>query len=160
MDKDEFERLKAEEKAHLRELRALKQKHRDVQRKASSVNALNAMRDKALEDETDALTDGLMRDAAFQEARLDLSLENEKAAAAAEADREAIAKAEAEALVKQMKAAMGGGDAASGTPAASETTDPTPASPADGKTIGRTPPSTDEPPAATDRGAKTIGRRS
>ena len=159
MDKEEFERLKAEEKAHLRKLRELKQTHRDVQRKASSVNALNAMRNKALEDETDALTDGLMRNAALQEARLDLSLENEKAAAAEEADREDLAKAQAEALVQQMKAAMG--ETASETPAPTKPpASGTPAPPAEGKTIGRTPPPADEPSPTADRGAKTIGRRS
>lgn len=155
MDKEEFERLKAEEKAHLRKLRELKQTHRDVQRKASSINALNAMRNQALEDETDALTEGLQRDAALQEARLDLALEGQapQTGTPSDIDREELAKAEAEALVRQMKAAMGGGDA----PAAPESST-TPSAPSSAKTIGRTPLSDDEPPPA-DRDAKTIGRR-
>ena len=154
MDKEEFERLKAEEKAHLRKLRALKQQHRDVQRKASSINALNAMRDRDLEDETDALTESLMRGAATQEARIDLALESQAPQTGpSDVDREDLAKAEAEALVRQMRAAMGGGDA----PPPASATSPTPAPPAGGKTIGRTP---DEPPPAADpRDAKTIGRR-
>lgn len=160
MDNDEFERLKAEEKAHLRKLRELKQTHRDVQRKASSVNALKAMRNAELEDETDALTDRLLRDATLQEARLDLALEGRapQTGNADEVDRAALAKAEAEALVRQMKAAMGGG-ATPATPPSERPTPPpaAPADPASGKTIGRTPPP-DEPPPAADRGAKTIGR--
>ena len=182
MDKEEFERLKAEEKAHLRQLRDLKQQHRDVQRKASSVNALNAMRNRALEDETDALTDGLQRDAALQEARLDLALEGRapQTGNVDDVDREALAKAEAEALVKQMKASMGGPAAG---PSPNEAIDPLqnpdgpvvenpqrphgqrPADPTgdipalEDKTIGRPPPP-DEPPPASPRGDKSIGRRS
>ncbi len=153
MDKDEFERLKADEKAHLQKLRALKQQHRDVQRKASSINALNAMRNKTLEDETDALTEGFQRDAALQEARLDLALDGQAPQTGpTDVDREAIAKAEAEALVRQMKAAMGGDDA----PAAPESgTQPAPSPSA--KTIGRT--RSDETPSVADKDAKTIGRR-
>ena len=156
MDKEEFERLKAEEKAHLRQLRALKQTHREAQRKASSINALNAMRNRALEEETDALTEGLLRDAALQDARLDLALEGRapQTGNADDLDREALAKAEAEALVRQMKAAMGGDAPA---PSASPTPSASSALPA-GKTIGRTPPPADAPPEADPRSAKTIGR--
>ena len=75
MDKSEFERIKAEEKAHLQKLRALKQQHRGAQRMASTANALNAMRNPELEAETDAMTDKLMRDAALSEARFELAAE-------------------------------------------------------------------------------------
>ena len=157
MDKDEFERIKAEEKAHLRKLRDLERTHRDAQRTASSANALKAMRNRALEDETDGLTDGLMRDAAFQEARLDLALEGQAPVTGpdTEVDREALAKAEAEALVRQMKAAMGAG-ADTTTEEAARAAD-VPGAPEGAKTIGRTPPA-DEPLPA-DRGDKSIGRR-
>jgi len=158
MSPEEFERLKAEEKAHLRQMRALKQKHRDTQRMASTANALNAMRNPALEDETDAMTERLFRDAAHAEARLDLATEGTAPdAAAEEADREALSKAEAEALVRQMKAAMGGGGDAP-SPNAPQTERPA-AAPSGAKTIGRTPPAPDDPPPAADSGAKTIGRR-
>jgi hypothetical protein len=163
MDKEEFERIKAEEKAHLRQLRQLKQTHRGAQRMASSAEALRNMRNEALESETDAVTDQLLRDAAHAEARFELATEGyaPQTGNAEDLDREDLAKAEAEALVRQMKAAMGGA-----TPsieeAAQNATDPAaPASatsPAGAKTIGRTPPPEDEPPADPAKGAKTIGR--
>lgn len=181
MSPEEFERLKAEEKAHLRKLRDLKQQHRDVERKASSVRALQNMRDANLEAETERLTSDLQRDAAHQEARLDLALEGHAPVTgnADDLDREALARAEAEALVQQMKAAMGhvpGGSAPNAAidpvrnpdgPAAADPLSPHGQRPADptgdlpalgDKTIGRTPPPADEPPPA-DRGDKTIGRR-
>ena len=154
MDKEEFERIKAEEKAHLRKLRELKQTHRDVQRKAKIVNAVRGMRNPELEAETDALTDGFYRDAAHQEARLDLALDSQDLdkAAAAEADKEALAKEEAAALIRQMKAEMGE------RPGSPETRPPS-ASPTGAKSIGRTPPPEEEaPPPASARDAKSIGR--
>ena len=157
MDKDEFERLKNEEKAHLRQLRQLKQTHRDAQRKASSLHALNKMRDPELEAETDAMTDKLMRDAALSEARFDLALEGQAPQTDDATDAADLAKAEAEALVRQMRAQMGAG--ADRTPAEDAAqAAASPSAPAEAKTIGRTPPPA-EPPPASDRDAKTIGRR-
>lgn len=110
MDPNEFERLKAEEKAHLRKLRDLKQTYRGLQSKKSSVDALNAMDSRDLTDETDRLTKDMLREAAQQEARMELALEGQapQTGAAEDLDREDLAKAEAEALVKQMRASMGG----------------------------------------------------
>ena len=158
MDKSEFERIKAEEKAHLQKLRALKQQHRGAQRMASTANALNAMRNPELEAETDAMTDKLMRDAALSEARFELATEGLAPVTgnAEEVDREALAKAEAEALVRQMKAQMGGGEPTA--PEAAQNA-ASPSAPASAKTIGRTPPPADETPETGNAGAKTIGRR-
>ncbi|MEM0961714.1 MAG: hypothetical protein AAGK21_04115 [Bacteroidota bacterium] len=158
MDKSEFERIKAEEKAHLRKLRALKQQHRDAKRKASTLSALNSMRNQALEDETSAMTDKLMRDAALSEARFELATEGDAPVTgnAEELDREALAKAEAEALVRQMKAQMGGGGDVSATEAAQNAGSPS--VPDSAKTIGRTPPPAEEPPPPAND-AKTIGRQ-
>lgn len=158
MDKNEFERLKAEEKAHLQRLRDLKRTHRDAQRTASTANALNAMRNEALESETDEMTDRLLRDAALAEARFDLATEGDapQTGTATEVDRADLARAEAEALVRQMKAQMGGGSPSSVEAAHAAKA---PSAPASAKTIGRTPPPADEPPPAGDAGAKTIGRR-
>jgi hypothetical protein len=153
MSPEEFERIKAEEKAHLRKLRELKQTHRDVQRKASIVNAVRGMRNPELEAETDALTDSFYRDAAHQEARLDLALDSQALdkAAAEEADKAALAKEEAAALIRQMKAEMG---ERPGSPEARPS-----ASPPGTKSIGRTPPpDEEEPPAPSPRDAKSIGR--
>ncbi len=160
MTPEEFERLKNEEKAHLRQLRQLKQTHRDAQRTASTVSALHAMRNPELEAETDEMTERLMRGAAVSEARLDLALEGQAPVTGPdnELDREALAKAEAEALVRQMKAQMGGGSER--TPAETgASASAAPSAPAGAKTIGRTPPA-DEPQPAADKGAKTIGRSS
>ena len=153
MDKDEFERLKEEEKAHLRQLRDLKQTHRDAQRKASTLGALNAMRNPELEAETDRATDKLMRDAAQAEARFDLALEGDAPVTgnADGLDREALAKAEAEALVRQMKIQMGAQDAGSMTETAQAASEPSApdrakASPASGP--GTDPDRTDAPTSA------------
>ncbi len=158
MSPEEFERLKAEEKAHLHQLRALKQQHRDVQRKAQIVGAVRGMRNADLEASTDALTDQLMRDAALQEARVDLAMESDAGRAAAEAqteaDREALRQSQAAELIRQMKVGLG---------ASGQTATPTGASTADAsatpKTIGRTPPPAADAPADAGRDAKTIGRR-
>ena len=150
MSPEEFERLKAEEKAHLRKLRALKQQHRDVKRKASTLDALGTMRDAGLEAETDAMTEKLMRGAATQEARLDLAMEDEAARAKAEADAETLRQAQAADLVASLKA-----QAQSGSPGDARETRAEQNVP---KTIGRATPEP-EPPAAPSRDAKTIGRK-
>ena len=157
MSPEEFERIKNEEKAHLRQLRDLKRTHRDAQRKASSLDALNKMRNPALESEIDAGTEKLLRDAALSEARFDLALESQAPVTGpdSEADRETLAKAEAEALVRQMKAQLGaGGDATPSETAAQSTASPS--APADAKTIGRT--RAPDDPAPPPRDAKSIGR--
>jgi hypothetical protein len=157
MSPEEFERIKAEEKAHLQKMRALKQQYRGAQRMASSAKALGAMRNPELEAETDAMTDKLMRDAAMSEARFELATEGLAPVTGEEVDREALAKAEAEALVRQMKAQMGGGGEPTAPQAAQNAASPS--APAGAKTIGRTPPPADEAPEAGPRGDKSIGRR-
>ena len=81
------------------------------------------MRNEELESETDRLTEDLMRGAAHDEARLDLALEGQapQTGNVDDVDRAALAEAEAEALVKQMRAQMGGGV---GGPAPNEAIDP------------------------------------
>ena len=149
MTPEEFNRLKEEEKAHLRQLRDLKQQHRDVQRKTSILGALRGMRNPDLEADTEARTEELMRGAITQEARLDLAMEGEAERAAAEADREALRQAEAAELVRQLKADAGA--------TADETPSRAPGDPnAPARTIGRTPTAPEPPPAPRD--AKTIGR--
>ena len=161
MSPEEFERLKNEEKAHLRQLRDLKAQQRDAQRKVQIANAVTGMRNPELEASTDALTERLMRDAAFHEARMDLAVESSQGAAEAAAqtaaDREALCQAEAASLVAQLKAGMGAppatGGPATGTPA--PPAGDAPALPP--KTIGRPPPPDIAPDAPTPD-AKTIGR--
>ena len=162
MSPEEFERLKNEEKEHLRKLRALKNQHREVQRKTSILGALRGMRNPDLEADTDSRTEDLFRDAATQEARLDLALESDAAsqqAAQDEADLEQIRKAKAEEMIRQMKAGMGEPPSTLDAPQAANRTPGAPA-PSGPKTIGRTPPAPDAPPDAPSRDAKTIGRSS
>ena len=147
MTPEEFNRLKEEEKAHLRQLRDLKQQHRDVQRKTSILGALRGMDASGLTAETDARTDALLRGAITQEARLDLALEGEAARAQADTDREVMRQAEAADLVRQLKAEAG---ATLGEAPARPTTDAA-------RTIGRTP-LPEAAPAAAPRDAKTLGR--
>lgn len=150
MSPEEFNKLKEEEKAHLRGLRDLKQQHRDVQRKVSILGALRGMDASGLTDETDANTEALMRDAATQEARLDLAMEDEAARAAAEADRADMRQADAAELVRQMKANAGAVDGERSSRPASDAA----------RTIGRTPPPPADAPDAPagPRDAKTLGR--
>lgn len=157
MTPEEFEKLKNEEKAHLRQLRDLKQQHRDVQRKTSILGALRDMRNPGLEADTDARTDALMRGAVTQEARLEIAMEAEAEREKAEADRETLRESEAADLVRQIKAESG-----ARLDEATERLGAAPHAPA--RTIGRTPPpetpdaETPDATAASDRGAKTLGR--
>ena len=169
MSPEEFERLKNEEKEHLRKLRALKQTHRDVQQKKKIVDAVTGMRNPGLEAETDDLTQSFYRDAAVQEARLDLALEGQAPVTgnANDLDKESLAKAEAEALVRQMKAQMGHTPDLDAAPNAAIDPVQNPDSPhvqdpqapdVGPKTIGRTP-LPDAPPPARPPDDKSIGRR-
>ena len=158
MTPDEFNKLKEEEKAHLRQLRALKQQYGEAQRKASILGALRSMDPSGLTADTEARADSLMRDAVSAEARLEIAMEGEAERARADADREAVRQAEAAELVRQMKAATGATlDEAPARPGASNATSASDG--ASARSIGRTPePEPEAPPPDTDRGAKTLGR--
>lgn len=158
MDKNEFERIKAEEKAHLRKLRGLKQTYRGAKRKADIMGALKGMTTPEQDAVHDEFTSKLATDAAMTEARFEIASEEAARAAQADADDAATRQNEAEALIRQMKAELGAGGA-TGTPPAPRAPEASGA-PAGGKTIGRTPPEPDAPEASEpDRGAKSIGRR-
>ena len=159
MDNNEFERIKAAEKEHLRKLRALKQQHRDATRKASTLKALSGMLTPEQDATHDEFVGKVTQSSAMAEARFELASEEAERAAQAEADAETTRQSEAEALIRQMKAELGGGDAPS-TPPAGTNRASGEGAPAGGKTIGRTPPPEDTPEASEpDRGAKSIGRR-
>ena len=158
MDKNEFERIKAEEKAHLRKLRALKQQHCDARRKVGMMNALKGMTTPEQDATHDEFVGKVTQDSAMAEARFEIASEEAERAARAEADREATRQSDAEALIRQMKAELGGGDAPTTPPAGGPRRTDRPA-PADGKTIGRAPAEPESPPSADpDQGAKSIGR--
>ena len=159
MNKDEFERIKAEEKAHLRQLRGLKQTYRGAQRKASILGALKGMTTPEQDATHDEFTGKLSQDAAMTEARFEIAAEEAERQAQQEADAEATRQSEAEALVRQMKAEFGDAPASGAPPAHTPEAPARPAAGASGKTIGRTPPEPDAPEdAEPDRGAKSIGR--
>ena len=186
MDKSEFERIKAEEKEHLRQLRALKDQHRDAQRKASILGALRGMGTPEQDATHDEFTGKLAQDAAMTEARFEIASEDAERAAQAERDAEVTRQSEAEALIAQMKAELGGGAERTPSPraetpsrqdasrqdasrqdasrqdASRPTTARSPSSPTgttSAKTIGRTPPEPEAPESAEpERGAKSIGR--
>lgn len=186
MTPEEFERLKEEEKAHLRELRALKDKVRTLKKRQAVNRALGEMTGgpDAQRDVHQEMLDKLDRETAMQEARLDIALENTDAAdtaAASAADlersEEELVAARARALLQQLKQQMGGApddEAAApanaptpektlGRPAGSEAAPP-PVAPE--KTLGRptpearTPdaPASDDAPETPARSEKTIGR--
>ena len=155
MTPEEFERLKEQEKAHLRQLRDLKSQHRDVQRKTSILDALRKLARPDIDETHDEQVGKLMQDAAMSEARLDLAMEGQDAVDLAARDAElaeALRRAEAESLVRQMKGELGVADAPGGRgPAA-------PADPADDKTIGRAAADDERHADEPERPAKSIGR--
>lgn len=175
MTPEEFERLKEEEKRHLREMRALKQQYREAQRKTGLLDALRGIVNPEAEATHEEMLDRLTRTNVEHEARFEVAMENagltEDAAARRaqeEADREATRKAEADALVRQMKQQMGDpiGGASGVAPASSS--EP---SRAEGRTIGRVPPPAEgtppgeapggapnRQPVEEPRGPKSIGR--
>lgn len=173
MTPEEFERLKEEEKAHLRELRELKNTVRSLRKRQAVNRALNEMTGgpDAQRDVHREMLEKLDRETAIQEARLDMAMEN----AAAEADpepelsEEALVEARARALLQQLKQQMGGApDADAAAPEAEKTigrpTDAAaaPTLEAPEKTLGRpTPearPPDDDPTPPNPPSEKTIGR--
>ncbi len=161
MTPEEFERLKEAEKTHLRKLKALKQQHRQAQRKKGLLDALKGIVRPDLDDVHDEMVDKLTMKNIESEARFEIALENAgltddalESAAREEAEHEDLQKAQAEALVRRMKREAGGEVA----PSSDQTNTHTEA-----KTIGRAP-TPEEPQAEPDetpspaRGSKTIGR--
>jgi hypothetical protein len=75
MTPEEFERLKAKERAHLEKLRELKQAVKQLEHQRSVVSALDHMRTGAtgLLDEQARLVEDLARDTAFMEAKAEMA---------------------------------------------------------------------------------------
>ena len=172
MDRDEFNRLKEAEKAHLRKVRALKQQLREANRKKGLLNALKGLDTSALDATHEEALRKVTEQNISSEARFEIAMEALDAAEQQEADRAELARIEAERqktaasdLVQQMKAQMLG-DAAQH--AAQQTADAadTEAEVTPGKSIGPRIAQNDadesEPDdvsaSAPERSAKTIGR--
>lgn len=109
MTPDEYERLKEAEKEHLRKIRKLKDLAKQAERRNRVSGAVGEMASslESLLDEHREMTDRLTRDAALQEARLEISLEAAEARAEAAdlqaADEETLASLRAKETVARMK---------------------------------------------------------
>jgi len=146
MTDDEFERLKAAEKEHLRAKKRLRATLEALKRRTKSERVVQQMKRGAerLLGETESLVDALRRAGARGTARLEAALDADEGAlggASLEADEQALREERAETLLRRYKAAQS--DRARGDDASEEGAAP------DGpeKTIGRmrTPRSDDDP---------------
>lgn len=113
MDRDEFNRLKEEEKAHLRKVRALKQQLREAKRKQGLLGAIQNLDTSGLDEAHEEALRKVAEKNITAEARYELAMEALDEAAKQEADREEMARLEAERqksaaadLVQQMKTQM------------------------------------------------------
>ncbi len=160
MTPDEFEKIKAEEKAHLREMRRLKGLVRASEQKgrvASAFSKIVSGSSGAL-DALEQAMNRVGRDTAMDEARFEIATEGLDLDASTEADDEALRTERAKALVAQMKGELSAPPRTS--PAASDTLDDDAAPSASSKTLGRTPPVADsDPDAPAAPSTKTLGRR-
>lgn len=169
MDRAELERMKEEEKQHLREIMGLKKKLGEAERKAKIMNALNNIGVSSESQATyDEMMEKLTRSNIDAEVRMDMALENAGISPVATApnaaapqtpalSEEEMQKLRAAELVKQMKLEFGGPMMPLSEPSASAvdlTLD---------RTIGRMPKASSEEKASeeTDDTAapdRTIGR--
>ena len=159
MSPEEYERIKAAEKAHLLEMRRLKGLAADAARKGRMASALDGITGSlsAGDAERESAARTLLEQAARSEARFDLAVDanteaaeraaraNEAAAFEAQTEADATA-ARARAAVEAMRASMGLGGASA----------PAPPAGSDGKTFGRAPDADDAPPSTPP--GKTFGR--
>ncbi|MBN8589694.1 MAG: hypothetical protein J0L94_15385 [Rhodothermia bacterium] len=114
MDPKEYERIKAEEKQHLLQIRALKQKLAEAERKKSIVNAVQGT---ALPDSVTAtheeMVERLNRESIRTEVKMEMALENAgldaPTVAAPQINEEEAQKSRAADLIRQMKIEMGVG---------------------------------------------------
>lgn len=120
MKREEFERLKEEEKKHLREIRALKQRLKEAQRLQRIGKALQDVRSSGESEAFDESLTEVQRRAAEQEARLELAIDSaagESPADIPEVDEEALKAARAADFIRQMKVSMGDDQSTSQPPA-------------------------------------------
>jgi hypothetical protein len=158
MTPDEFEKIKAEEKAHLREMRRLKGMARSAEQKGRVASAFSKIVGGSA-GALDALEQAMSRvgrDTAMDEARFEIATEGLDLTP--ELDDEALRAERARALVAQMKGELSAPPRTS--PAASDTLDADAAPSASSKTLGRTPPVADsDPDVPAAPSTKTLGRR-
>ncbi|MGA7306829.1 MAG: hypothetical protein WBW88_18295 [Rhodothermales bacterium] len=110
MKREDFERLKEEEKNHLREIRALKQKLKEAQRMQRIGRALHDIESAGDLEGFEQSLEEVERKALEQEARLDLAIDSagsEQSADLPEVDEEALKLARAADFIRRMKVSMG-----------------------------------------------------
>ena len=138
MTDEEFERLKAAEKEHLREKKRLQKQLAALKKRQRAQGLVQKMKRGAerLLSETESLVDTLRRQVASSEAQLEVAMEEESTIDDLDEAEEELREERAESLVRQYKAASssGGSRRATGKPEEADE-----ASPPDGpdKTIGR-----------------------
>lgn len=110
MKREDFERLKEEEKNHLREIRALKQKLKEAQRMQRIGRALHDIESAGDLEGFEQSLEEVERKALEQEARLDLAIDSagsEQSADLPAVDEEALKLARAADFIRRMKVSMG-----------------------------------------------------
>jgi len=114
MKREDFERLKEEEKKHLREIRNLKQQLKDAERLQRIGRALSDIERSGELEGFDSSLEDVQRSAAEQEARLEIAAEGAAETArqieVSEIDEEALAKARAAEFIRRMKVSMAEGE--------------------------------------------------
>lgn len=155
MNRDEIERLKEEEKAHLKKVRALKQQLREANRKKGLLDALRGLDTSGLDETHETMLRKVTEQNVTAEARFELAMDALDEAEKQEAARAEMARLDAERrrseaadLVQQMKSQMLGdaaGHAEAQQPDAASEEPETPAEPEarSAKTIGRFRPDTE-----------------
>jgi len=145
MTPEEFERIKAQEKAHLREVQRLKALHRESSFTGKITQALRSVFPSSESSATyDEMMGRLHRETAEAEARLDLAREGSQAGSTPQ-DEAALSAERARKLVEDMKRM--------GTP-------PTPPEAQVSRTLGRTPQPESPPALPSSLPPRTIGRPS
>lgn len=168
MDRDEFDRLKEDEKAHLKKVRALKQQLREAKRKQGLLGALKGLDTSALDETHEEMLRKVTEKNVSAEARFEMAMEALDEAEKEEATRAEMARIEAERqqsdaadLVQKMKSQMLG-DAAEHAEAQepSETDRPDTPQKSIGPAAAKDAPEPDAEasPDPEARSAKTIGR--
>ena len=143
MKREDFERLKAEEKAHLREIQKLKRRLREVERVRSIGKALSDVEAAGSMDQLDEALTKVKLEVLEGEAKLDVAIDSSLGGAAAQSDpaeMEAdLSKARAAELVRHMKISMGLEERDSGRSGSSGPSLIPEADSSGGKSVGRAP---------------------
>jgi len=115
MKREDFERLKEEEKKHLREIRALKQRLKEAQRMQRIGRALHDLESAGDLEGFERSLEDVERRALEQEARLDMAIESagsEPPTELPEVDEEALKLARAADFIRRMKVSLAEGEPA------------------------------------------------